>query len=129
MLCADGVYDTEVLAINAASAALAVSPLPWAGPIGAVRVAVGADGAARVGSPTDKEAVAAAPRLRMLVAGTRSRIVLLEAEVCLLPASARSYGCSACCFDYTIQLCFCDTTTCQLQRSSAAERPELYVSC
>jgi polyribonucleotide nucleotidyltransferase len=105
VLCADGVHDTEVLAINAASAALAVSPLPWAGPIGAVRVAVGADGAARVGSSTGEEA-AAAPRLRVLVAGTRSRIVLLEAEVCPLPASAQSDGCRACCSGNTTQSLF-----------------------
>jgi polyribonucleotide nucleotidyltransferase len=80
VLCADGVHDTEVLAINAASAALAVSPLPWAGPIGAVRVAVGADGDAHV-EPAASGQAAAAPRLRLLVAGTRSRVVLLEAEV------------------------------------------------
>ena len=34
----DGVNDPEVLSINAASAALAVSDIPWNGPVAAVRV-------------------------------------------------------------------------------------------
>lgn len=77
MLSADGVHDADVLAINAASAALAVSPLPWAGPIGAVRVSV-TDGQACI----EPVAGGTAPKtaLRLLMAGTRDRIVLLEAE-------------------------------------------------
>lgn len=78
MLSADGVHDADVLAINTASAALAASPLSCAGPIGAVRVSV-VDGEARLEPAAG--GVAAAPRLRLLVAGTCDRIVLLEAEV------------------------------------------------
>jgi polyribonucleotide nucleotidyltransferase len=35
---ADNVNDTTVLAVNAASTALCLSPLPWEGPVGCVRV-------------------------------------------------------------------------------------------
>uniref|UniRef100_A0A8D9FDM9 polyribonucleotide nucleotidyltransferase n=1 Tax=Cacopsylla melanoneura TaxID=428564 RepID=A0A8D9FDM9_9HEMI len=38
LLAVDGVHDPEVLAINASSAALAVSNIPWNGPVGAVRL-------------------------------------------------------------------------------------------
>jgi polyribonucleotide nucleotidyltransferase len=39
LLSADGVNDPDVLSIIGASAALMVSDIPWAGPLGAVRVA------------------------------------------------------------------------------------------
>ena len=38
LLALDGRHDTEVLSINGASAALSLSDIPWAGPVGAVRV-------------------------------------------------------------------------------------------
>lgn len=38
MQSADNVNDTTVLAVNAASTALCLSPLPWEGPVGCVRV-------------------------------------------------------------------------------------------
>jgi polyribonucleotide nucleotidyltransferase len=38
LLSADGENDPDVLAVNGASAALAVSDIPWNGPVGAVRV-------------------------------------------------------------------------------------------
>jgi len=38
MLAIDGANDPDVIAINAASAALSVSNIPWNGPVGAVRV-------------------------------------------------------------------------------------------
>lgn len=39
-LCLDETGDGVVLGINAASTALAVSNIPWNGPVGAVRVAI-----------------------------------------------------------------------------------------
>lgn len=44
VLSSDGDVDPDVLCINAASAALCVSDIPWFGPIGAVRVAMHTDG-------------------------------------------------------------------------------------
>ncbi|XP_043271640.1 polyribonucleotide nucleotidyltransferase 1, mitochondrial [Venturia canescens] len=38
MLSLDGANDPDVIAINAASAALSISDIPWNGPVGAVRV-------------------------------------------------------------------------------------------
>ena len=38
LLSADGENDPDILSINGASAALTVSDIPWAGPLGAVRV-------------------------------------------------------------------------------------------
>lgn len=38
MLAVDHLYSPDVLAVNAASVALAVSDIPWNGPVGAVRV-------------------------------------------------------------------------------------------
>lgn len=40
VLSVDGVNDPDILAINAVSAALAISKIPWNGPVGASRVAV-----------------------------------------------------------------------------------------
>lgn len=40
MLALDGSNDPDVLSINGASAALAVSDIPWNGPVGAVRVGI-----------------------------------------------------------------------------------------
>jgi polyribonucleotide nucleotidyltransferase len=44
VLSSDGETDPDILCINAASAALFVSDIPWHGPIGAVRVAMAHDG-------------------------------------------------------------------------------------
>ena len=38
VLSVDGENSPDVLAVNAASAALAISPIPWNGPVGAVRI-------------------------------------------------------------------------------------------
>nr|XP_024369524.1 polyribonucleotide nucleotidyltransferase 2, mitochondrial-like [Physcomitrium patens]XP_024369531.1 polyribonucleotide nucleotidyltransferase 2, mitochondrial-like [Physcomitrium patens] len=38
VLCSDGEQDPDVLAVNAASAALMLSDIPWKGPIGCVRI-------------------------------------------------------------------------------------------
>ena len=40
LLAVDGVYDPDILSINAASAALSISDIPWNGPVGAVRVGI-----------------------------------------------------------------------------------------
>lgn len=40
VLSVDGVNDPDILAINAVSAALAISKIPWNGPVGAVRVGI-----------------------------------------------------------------------------------------
>jgi polyribonucleotide nucleotidyltransferase len=77
VLSADGGGDPEVLALNAASAALAASDVPWGGPFGAVRVALTAGGGLVVNPPPGTHHDAP---LRLLVAATAERVVLLEVE-------------------------------------------------
>jgi polyribonucleotide nucleotidyltransferase len=38
VLSVDGEHEPDILALNAVSAALAISPIPWKGPIGAIRM-------------------------------------------------------------------------------------------
>ncbi|KAJ7341291.1 hypothetical protein JRQ81_005215 [Phrynocephalus forsythii] len=77
LLAVDGVNDPEVLAINGASAALALSDIPWNGPIGAVRVGL-IDGEPVV-NPTRKEM--SSSTLNLVVSGApSSQVVMLEAS-------------------------------------------------
>ncbi|RMC08011.1 hypothetical protein DUI87_15483 [Hirundo rustica rustica] len=76
LLAVDGVNDPDILAINGASAALALSDIPWNGPIGAVRVGL-VDGETVI-NPTRKEMASSA--LNLVVAGApQSQVVMLEA--------------------------------------------------
>lgn len=77
LLAVDGVNDPDVLAINAASAALALSDIPWNGPIGAVRVGM-IDGEMLI-NPTRKEMNSST--LNLIVAGApSSQVVMIEAS-------------------------------------------------
>uniref|UniRef100_A0A3B5B9M7 polyribonucleotide nucleotidyltransferase n=1 Tax=Stegastes partitus TaxID=144197 RepID=A0A3B5B9M7_9TELE len=77
LLAVDGVNDPDVLAINAASAALALSDIPWNGPIGAVRVGM-VNGELLV-NPT--RAQMAFSTLNLIVAGApSSNVVMIEAS-------------------------------------------------
>ncbi|XP_051772009.1 polyribonucleotide nucleotidyltransferase 1, mitochondrial [Ctenopharyngodon idella] len=76
ILAADGVNDPDVLAINGASAALALSDIPWNGPIGAVRVGL-VDGEFIV-NPTRSEMNGST--LNLVIAGApSSQVVMIEA--------------------------------------------------
>ncbi|XP_064411742.1 polyribonucleotide nucleotidyltransferase 1, mitochondrial isoform X2 [Latimeria chalumnae] len=76
LLAVDGFNDPDVLAINGASAALALSDIPWNGPIGAVRVGM-IDGECVI-NPTRKEM--ASSTLNLIVAGApHSQVVMMEA--------------------------------------------------
>jgi polyribonucleotide nucleotidyltransferase len=66
----------DVLSVLAASAALTVSNIPWAGPIGAARVSIAEDGSF-IANPT-QEQIAASP-LDLVVAGTAKAILMVEA--------------------------------------------------
>jgi polyribonucleotide nucleotidyltransferase len=78
VLSADGSADPEVLAINAASAALAVSDIPWGGPLGAARVAWVNEKLVINPKPSDINDDQA--ELSLLVAATEESIVMLEAS-------------------------------------------------
>src|SRR5205809_1843628 len=76
VLSADLVTAHDILCINGASAALMISPLPFLGPVGAVRVGV-IDGELTV-NPT-LAAVEEQPELDLIVVGTPDGLTMVEA--------------------------------------------------
>ena len=74
-LASDGVSHLDIMAVNAASAALTISNVPWNGPIGAVRVGY-IDGKL-VANPTIPQMEESALDLRM--ACTKEAITMVEA--------------------------------------------------
>jgi polyribonucleotide nucleotidyltransferase len=74
LLSADGENDPDILSINAASAALMVSDIPWAGPLGAVRV--GRVGGELVANPT--HAQMAESDLDLVYVGNAKDVVMIE---------------------------------------------------
>jgi polyribonucleotide nucleotidyltransferase len=75
VMSADSENDPDVIGVVGASAALAISPIPFAGPIGAVRV--GLLNGQLVANPTVAEQKTS--RLNIVVAGTERGIVMVEA--------------------------------------------------
>jgi len=75
-LSADQENEPDILALNAASAALTISDIPWAGPVGAVRIGYIND--QFVVNPF--EASLGESRLNLVVAGTREAILMVEAS-------------------------------------------------
>jgi polyribonucleotide nucleotidyltransferase len=71
---ADGINPLDILAINAASAAVMISDIPWGGPVGAVRV--GRVNGEFVLNPTFEEMNASDLDLR--IAGTKDAILMVE---------------------------------------------------
>jgi polyribonucleotide nucleotidyltransferase len=74
-LSADSENPLDILAINAASAALMISDIPWKGPVGAVRV--GRVDGKFIADPTFSEITQSDLDLR--IAGTRDAILMVEA--------------------------------------------------
>ncbi|HVB32874.1 MAG TPA: polyribonucleotide nucleotidyltransferase [Patescibacteria group bacterium] len=75
VMSADSENDPDVLSLVGASGALSISPIPFAGPIGAVRVGL-LDGR-MVANPTVAEQKTS--RMNIVVAGTERGIVMVEA--------------------------------------------------
>jgi DNA polymerase III epsilon subunit family exonuclease len=92
VLSADQENDPDILAVNGASAALAISSIPFLGPVGAVRVGY-IDGQF-VTNPTTSQLDES--QLDLVVAGTRDAIMMVEAGAKILPeatmADAIAYG-------------------------------------
>ncbi|RRD64875.1 polyribonucleotide nucleotidyltransferase [Fretibacterium sp. OH1220_COT-178] len=74
VMAMDQAYPPNVLGINAASAALSISGIPWGGPVGAVRIGLVDD--KLVVNPS--EAQMADSRLELLVAGHDDGITMVE---------------------------------------------------
>src|ERR687883_1103803 len=81
LLSADGQNDPDVLAINGASAALCVSDIPFAGPIGAVRV--GRINGQLVANPTHTERTQS--DLDLVYVGTENDVIMIEGAAKELP--------------------------------------------
>ena len=87
LLSSDGAVAPDVLAINAASAALMCSNIPWGGPVAAVRVAQ-IKGRLVINPPPS--AAAEAP-LSLLYAGSASQAVVVDLQVTYNPLDCSSY--------------------------------------
>ena len=91
-ISADGHNPLDILAINAASAAIMISDIPWGGPVGAVRVAR-IDGNF-IANPTFEEMDASDLDLR--IAGTKDAILMVECGALEVPedimAAALDFG-------------------------------------
>lgn len=81
VLSADPAVDPDIPAMIGASAALAISGIPFRGPIGACRVGYINDGI--VINPTTEELKSS--RLDLVVAGTERAVLMVESEADILP--------------------------------------------
>lgn len=75
-LSIDGVEEPEILAIIASSAAVSLSDYPWAGPVGAVRVGMTAEGEYII-NPNEQEKLVSP--LDLVVSGPKGGICMVEA--------------------------------------------------
>jgi polyribonucleotide nucleotidyltransferase len=81
VLSADGEHDPDILTINGASAALMVSDIPFAGPVGAVRV--GRINGEFVVNPTHSEREES--DLNIVYVGSENEIIMIEGEAQEVP--------------------------------------------
>ncbi len=81
LLSADGQNDPDILAINGASAALTVSDIPFAGPIGAVRV--GRVNGEFIANPTHGERLES--DLDLVYVGTENDVIMIEGSALEIP--------------------------------------------
>src|SRR6201993_4612195 len=81
LLSADGQNDPDILAMNGASAALCISDIPFAGPIGAVRV--GRVNGEFVANPTHEER--SQSDLDLVYVGTENDVIMIEGSAKEMP--------------------------------------------
>ncbi|GAA5497190.1 polyribonucleotide nucleotidyltransferase [Rubritalea halochordaticola] len=81
LLSADGVNDADILSMNGASAALAISDIPFAGPIGAVRV--GRIDGQFVVNPTFEEREES--DLDLVYVGNKTDVIMIEGAADEIP--------------------------------------------
>ncbi|MBB5039769.1 polyribonucleotide nucleotidyltransferase [Prosthecobacter dejongeii] len=83
LLSADGQNDSDILAINGASAALCVSDIPFAGPIGAVRV--GRVNGQFIANPTHNQREDS--DLDLVYVGNKTDVIMIEGAALEMPES------------------------------------------
>lgn len=81
LMSCDGTFDTDVLSVNAASAALTITDLPFNGPIGAVRI-VRNDGEWII-NPTHDQL--AASDIDLTYCGSRDKVMMIEGTANEMP--------------------------------------------
>src|SRR5256885_2953734 len=81
LLSADGQNDPDILAMNGASAALCISDIPFAGPIGAVRV--GRVNGQLIAKPTHDES--GQSDLDLVYVGTENDVIMIEGSANEMP--------------------------------------------
>ena len=81
LLSADGENDSDILAMNGASAALCVSDIPFAGPVGAVRV--GRIDGQFVANPTHTQREDS--DLDLVYVGSKTEVIMIEGDAQELP--------------------------------------------
>jgi polyribonucleotide nucleotidyltransferase len=81
VLSVDHINDPEILGVIASSAALSISPIPWAGPIGAVRVGL-QDGTPVINPENESPALS---QLDLVVSASKDLVVMIEAGAAQVP--------------------------------------------
>ncbi|MCC5023497.1 MAG: polyribonucleotide nucleotidyltransferase [Candidatus Synoicihabitans palmerolidicus] len=81
LLSADQINESDILMLNGCSAALAISDIPWNGPIGAMRVAE-IDGEF-VANPTIEEMFSSS--LDLIYVGTKTEMLMIEGSADQIP--------------------------------------------
>ena len=81
LLSADQINDSDISMVNGASAALAISDIPWGGPIGCVRVAL-IDGQF-LANPTIEQMYSSS--LDLIYVGTKKDMLMIEGSADQLP--------------------------------------------
>lgn len=76
VLSVDGENEPDIIALNAVSAALALSKIPWAGPVGAIRMGYSEAGE-YIYNPTATESLTS--QLDIVVSQTKEKTVMIEA--------------------------------------------------
>ncbi len=95
VLSVDGENEPDILGIIATSAALAISPIPWNGPVGAVRVGFIPPRNGNSGyfaNPAAKEIEFS--EMDLVISATKEKIVMLEAGINELPEETVLHGIS-----------------------------------
>jgi polyribonucleotide nucleotidyltransferase len=81
VMSADNIHNPDVMSINAASAALHISNIPWGGPLGAVRVGL-IDGELVINPSMESMEES---DLDLVMAGTKNAIMMVEGQAFELP--------------------------------------------
>lgn len=87
VLSVDGEHEPDIIALNAVSAALAISPIPWKGPIGAIRMGLVRDPEKNtpevIFNPTTTESLQS--ELDVVVSQLQEKTVMIEAGAFQVP--------------------------------------------